>query len=251
MAKQKSPLIKLKGSIDDLTFYRTQDGHLAKEKRGIEADRLRSDPAFHNTRMAMAEFGSAGQSARLFRQAWIDELAIASDSRVIGRSVKVMMKVLKSDTVNRKGSRKAALGDFSFLERFEFNIAAPLAACLRKDPSIGFNRVTGDAVINIPALVPVNFIAKPDMATHYRFFAVASAIDFGTGDVTTIRGSSVEIPWNASEAPAEAMRLTLPANSTATVLVALGIQYTAQTNGFTDAVAKNANAFKLMLVSQP
>ena len=34
MAKQKG-IIKLKGTIGDITFYKTQDGYLAREKGGI------------------------------------------------------------------------------------------------------------------------------------------------------------------------------------------------------------------------
>ena len=45
MARQKG-IIKLKGTIGDITFYKTQDGHLAREKGGIDASRIASDPAF-------------------------------------------------------------------------------------------------------------------------------------------------------------------------------------------------------------
>jgi hypothetical protein len=36
MARQKG-IIKLKGKIGDLSFYKTQDGHLAREKGGVVA----------------------------------------------------------------------------------------------------------------------------------------------------------------------------------------------------------------------
>jgi hypothetical protein len=39
MARQKG-IIKLKGTIGDITFYKTQDGHLAREKGGIDAGRI-------------------------------------------------------------------------------------------------------------------------------------------------------------------------------------------------------------------
>jgi len=48
MARQKG-IIKLKGTIGDITFYKTQDGHLAREKGGIDASRIKSDPAFQRT----------------------------------------------------------------------------------------------------------------------------------------------------------------------------------------------------------
>jgi hypothetical protein len=251
MAKQKSPVVKLQGTIDGLTFYRTQDGYLAREKGGVDPERLRSDPAFNNTRKAMAEFASAGQSASTFRKAWVNELSIASDGRITGRSVKAFMQVLKSDSINRRGLRKAALGDLTLLNGFEFNIAAPLITCLKADPTIAFNRATGVGAVNIPALVPTKLIAVPEMATHYKLFVAAATIDLGTGDVFTARAASAELPWNDIETAALSLPLALPAASAAPVFIALGIEYTGQVNGFSDPVSKNANAFKLILVDNP
>ena len=48
MARQKG-IIKLKGTIGDITFYKTQDGHLAREKGEIDASRIKNDPASENT----------------------------------------------------------------------------------------------------------------------------------------------------------------------------------------------------------
>ena len=43
MARQKG-IIKLKGTIGGITFYKTsQDGHLAREKGGIEKSRIETD----------------------------------------------------------------------------------------------------------------------------------------------------------------------------------------------------------------
>jgi hypothetical protein len=39
MARQNG-IIKLKGTIGDITFYKTKDGHLAREKGGIDAKEL-------------------------------------------------------------------------------------------------------------------------------------------------------------------------------------------------------------------
>lgn len=125
MAKQKSPVFKFEGSVDDISFYRTVDGFLAKEKRAIDPERLKSGPAFENTRKEMTEYANAGQAAKKFRDAWVNELSIASDARITGRSVRAFMKVLKSDTVNRRGLRKVALSDPTLLTGFEFNLAAP------------------------------------------------------------------------------------------------------------------------------
>ena len=60
MARQNG-IIKLKGTIGDISFYKTGDGHLAREKGGIDASRIANDPAFQRTRENGAEFGTAGK----------------------------------------------------------------------------------------------------------------------------------------------------------------------------------------------
>ena len=63
MARQKG-IIKLDGTIGDITFYKSKDGYLAREKGGIPADRIANDPAFQRTRENGAEFGRAGKAGR-------------------------------------------------------------------------------------------------------------------------------------------------------------------------------------------
>ena len=46
MARQKG-IIKLKGSIGDITFYKSKDGYLAREKGGINKERFLNDPNFN------------------------------------------------------------------------------------------------------------------------------------------------------------------------------------------------------------
>ena len=49
MPKQRG-IIKLDGTIGDITFYRTKDGYMAREKGGVSAERMQTDPAFERTR---------------------------------------------------------------------------------------------------------------------------------------------------------------------------------------------------------
>ena len=66
MAKQEG-LIKLKGTVGDLSFYKTKDGHLARMKGGVDAERIKNDPAFERTRENGAEFGRSGKAGKLLR----------------------------------------------------------------------------------------------------------------------------------------------------------------------------------------
>ena len=49
MARQKG-IIKLEGTIGDISFYKSKDGHLARTKGGVDAERIQNDPAFQRTR---------------------------------------------------------------------------------------------------------------------------------------------------------------------------------------------------------
>ena len=45
MARQKG-IIKLQGTIGDVSFYKSKDGYLAREKGGVDGERIKNDPAF-------------------------------------------------------------------------------------------------------------------------------------------------------------------------------------------------------------
>ena len=68
MAKLKG-IIKLQGTLDELTFYKTQDGNLVKTKSSISKERIATDPAFIRTLENGAEFGSAASAGKLLRAA--------------------------------------------------------------------------------------------------------------------------------------------------------------------------------------
>ena len=66
MAKQAG-IIKLKGTIGDIAFYKSADGHMARFKGGVDGKRIANDPAFQRTRENGAEFGRAGKGGKLLR----------------------------------------------------------------------------------------------------------------------------------------------------------------------------------------
>ncbi|WP_118193074.1 hypothetical protein [Albibacterium indicum] len=55
MARQ-SGIIKLKGIIWDITFYKSKDGYLARQKGGVDKERFHNDPKFQRTRENAAKF---------------------------------------------------------------------------------------------------------------------------------------------------------------------------------------------------
>src|SRR6056297_2780323 len=102
MARQTG-IIKLEGTIGDISFYKTKDGHLARTKGGVDGDRIQNDPAFQRTRENGQEFGRAGAACRLLRTSIRQYLKNAADSRVVSRLTREMLKVIKTDGVNERG----------------------------------------------------------------------------------------------------------------------------------------------------
>jgi len=96
MAEQKG-IIPLRGTIGNITFYKSKDGFMAREKGSLDANRIATDPAFQRTRENGAEFGRAGKAGKYLRTALRSLLQNVSDSRMIARLVKEMMRVIKAD----------------------------------------------------------------------------------------------------------------------------------------------------------
>src|SRR5690242_16891895 len=102
MARQKG-IIKLDGTIGGITFYKSQDGYLAREKGGVPVDRIANDPAFQRTRENGAEFGRAGSAGKTLRTAFRAMLQSASDNKMVGRLTAEMVKVIQADATSARG----------------------------------------------------------------------------------------------------------------------------------------------------
>src|SRR5690606_37348938 len=96
MARQTG-LIKLKGTLDNVSFYKTKDGNLARMKTSVDAKRIANDPAFERTRENGAEFGSSASSGKVLRDAIRPMMQNASDNRVVSRLTKIMTQIKNLD----------------------------------------------------------------------------------------------------------------------------------------------------------
>ena len=95
MAKQGG-IIKLEGTIGDIAFYKSQDGYLAREKGGVSAERIKSDPAFQRTRENGSEFGRAGSAGKVLRNALRQVVQPVADNRMVSRLTKKMIEAVKA-----------------------------------------------------------------------------------------------------------------------------------------------------------
>jgi hypothetical protein len=204
MAKQ-SGIIKLEGTIGDITFYKSQDGMLARGKGGVSGDKIKSDPAFQRTRENGEEFGRAGAAGKILRMALRTFLQNASDSRMVARLTKEMVAVVKADVTSTRGQRNVLDGELELLEGFNFNINGKLSSTIFIPYTPSIDRTTGLLKVDIPAFSPAKTIAVPDGVTHIRFVSGGASIDFEAGPFEIVSSQSANIA--IAEAPVAAIEL--------------------------------------------
>jgi hypothetical protein len=249
MAKQKG-IIKLDGTIGGITFYKSQDGYLAREKGGVPADRIANDPAFQRTRENGEEFGRAGKAGKILRNAIRALLQNASDSRMVSRLTQKMVDVIHEDTTNPRGQRNVIDGEAELLEGFEFNINGKLGTTLYAPFTGTIDRVAGTLTANVPAFVPINMIAAPGGTTHFKIVSAGAEVDFENETFVMDSQASGILPWDATATVVINLANAVSANSTHPLFLALGIEFYQQVNGQMYPLKNGAyNALALVKVS--
>ena len=251
MARQTG-IIKLKGTIGDISFYKTSDGHLAREKGGVDANRIANDPAFQRTRENGSEFGRAGNGGKVLRNAIRVLLQNAKDKRVVSRLTKSLVAITKTDTTNERGLRTLQDGNLSLLEGFEFNLNGKLGATLFAAFTKTFDRVSGDATLDLAAFSPTVRIAAPAGTTHFKVVMGASELDFVNETSTFENDETAILPYTAANTAAIALSATITANSTLPVVQVLGVEFYQEVNGEMYALKNGAyNALSVVTIDTP
>lgn len=213
MARQNG-ILKIKGTIGGMTFYKSQDGDLVREKGGVDASRIANDPAFVRTRENGEEFGASGKAGKVLRDALRPLMLNAADGRVTSRITTIMTDILKLDTTSVRGKRTPAVGlagaqGKALLKGLNFNISAALGSVLFKPYTV--NTTTG--VITVTGIVPINDIAFPAGATHVTFSGAYGNINFATGVVDVKLTNVVNMPISAASSTVALTPSAVPAGT--------------------------------------
>jgi hypothetical protein len=248
MAKQKG-IMKLEGTIGGITFYKGKEGYLAKEKSGVPADRIKNDPVFQRTRENGAEFGRAGKAGKVLRTAFRALLQNTADSRMVSRLTTEFIKVIQEDVTNPRGQRNVIDGEAELLESFDFNISGKLGTTLYAPFTSVIDRVSGTLTVSLPAFVPINMIAAPGGATHFKIISAGAEIDFENEVYVADTKASNILPWDANPTAVINLANAVTANSTKPLFLALGIEFYQQVNGQMYSLKNGAyNALSLVKV---
>jgi len=231
MARQKG-VIKLQGQMGGVSFYKSQqDGFLAREKGGVDADRIKNDPNFERTRENGAEFGRAGAAGKLLRTALRALLVNVADSRMTSRLTREMVKVIQADATNIRGQRKVIDGEAELLTGFEFNLDGKLGSTFFAPYTPIIDRAAGNLSVDIPAYIPVNMIGAPQGATHFRLISAGVEVDFEAGSYVVKTSASPEIILGPQAEVALVLTNAVTPASTKPLFVAFGIEFLQSVNG--------------------
>lgn len=186
MPKFKS-LFKVKGSLDDVSFFKNRNGYQARMKSGVDGDRIATDPKFKRTRENAAEFTAVAASMKVVRSALRPVIQGIADGGMNGRLSRVLHQVKRLDLTSDRGQRTVAVGLESEAGRealvgFPFNAQAPLETVLAVIPVL--DPATG--VVTLPGMVSERDLSIPDGATHYQLGLAWSRVDFYTGKFDTV-----------------------------------------------------------------
>ncbi|MBK7129085.1 MAG: hypothetical protein IPM74_03785 [Crocinitomicaceae bacterium] len=249
MARQKG-IIKLKGKIGDISFYKTQDGHLAREKGGVDGERIANDPAFVRTRENGAEFGSSANSGKTLRDSIRTMMMTASDNRVVSRLTKVMTDIKNLDPTSERGKRNVGVAIAlpaakALLKNFNFNKKAILGSILFQPFAVN----TGTGEITINGLEPINDIAFPAGATHITIKGSWGKIDFATGLYDVQLSNVVNLPIDGTASNVVLNPAAAPSGA-GTDLYLLQIEFFQEVNGVQYSLKNGAyNALSIVEVA--
>ena len=230
MSKQTG-LIKLKGNIGGISFYRSEGEDLAKTANGPSKEKIQNDPAFIRTRENNAEFGGSATAAKAVRLALVTAIQTMGDARLASRLTK-LFKEINLRGIGSRGQRPITLSaNRTMLENFDFNDNISFSSVFNAPFTFAINASRTQATITIPAFLPSSFIAAPSGATHFRLIGATGVVSDYVYNATTAHYDPTDPTINTlsgiASSPVTALNVTVPVNFSIVPTLPVGVTMTA------------------------
>ena len=233
------------------TFVKSRDGFRAQEKVIVPAGRFQNAPSFARVRENASEFGGAGTSGKVIREAINSLLPGIADPRMVSRLLQRVSKVIKSDTVSPRGKGNVVDGNTLLLKDFEFNVNTKLKSVFRPKFTTDINRVTGQLTLNVPVHTPNLDLAVPKDCTHYQFISAGVEINFEHQSSKEDIHVSAYLPVGLTATTALAIVHTVTPNSTEPLFLVFGVRFFLQDRGIMyPLLDASSNGLKIADVSK-
>lgn len=230
MAKQDS-LILMKGTIGNLSFYKTRDGYFVRRKTCISGERIKCDPAFARTRQNATEFAGAARAGKLLRRAFEPLMEYASDSRVTSRLAGALVKVIRADMTRPAGQRTVMGRNTTLLGDFNFNRHSSLDKTFRAAYTASIDRATHSFTVHIPTFDPSASVQTLPGATHFRLTACGVSADFEALASESAIARSCEIPLDKTTPEPISLSARIPGDPSHPIFLALCLEFLQEAKG--------------------
>ncbi len=230
MAKSNG-ILKIEGTIEDLTFYKKDGVNYVRRKGGIPKDRIMNDPAFARTRENGSEFGHSANTGKILRTALASLVFKAKDNKLSSRMLQLMSGIKNLDPISARGVRSVSNGLNTpegklMLKGFDFNNRAPLKTVLFARYSLDL--VTG--AIGFSDLVVAEQFHYPQGATHIAMQSAYLNLDFDTEISQVTYSDVVNLPINLNPSSPVLVPTALPTGTGVSIFL-LMISFYQEVNG--------------------
>ena len=258
-------LIKVKGNIGGVSFYKSNGEDLARVANGPSKDKIQNDDNFIRTRENNSEFGGSATIAKSLRLALATSVQTMSDNRLTSRLTALFKDILSRSTGTRGQRPITVSANRTLLENLEFNNKLSFASVFNAPFTFANNAPRTQGTITIAAFAPQTFIHAPAGATHFRLISAIGVVSDFTFNASTKKFEATDPTLNTlngvsygavtalnSPAPVNFSLVTaLPGTPTMTatsnVLQCLGIEFY-QRVGTVDYLLAQGNCMKVIKV---
>jgi hypothetical protein len=170
-------ILSMTGSLDNLSFYKVKGSNKVhvRRKGGVSKKRMKTDPNFAKLRLHQKEFAGRTIAGQMVAHATYPLRSIRNYN-LVGALHKPFKAIQDRDPKNKLGERGISLSENPrLLEGLSLNtkrnlesiVAAPIQHSITE---------TGEAIVQIPQLIPgINLHLSPT-SQYYRIIAVLGAV---------------------------------------------------------------------------
>jgi hypothetical protein len=262
---RQTGLIKVKGNIGGVSFYKSNGEDLARIANGPSKDKILNDDNFIRTRENNSEFGGSASVGKSLRLSLATSVQTMGDKRIASR-LTALFKDICNRSAGTRGQRPFTVSaNRTLLENLEFNNKLAFASVFNAPFTFTNNAGRTQGTITIAAFAPQTFVHAPTGATHFKLIASIGVLSDFTYNTSTQKFEPTDptldklgsVAYGAvtalnSAAPVNfSLVVALPGTPTMTatssVLQCLGIEFY-QRVGTVDYLLAQGNCMKVVKV---
>jgi hypothetical protein len=223
--KKSEPRVT-KRCIPGVTLH-PRDGYYQIRHIGLTAQRVKTDPAFHNTRREARKFTHIVKVAKTINDAIFRTSGI---KKTLPRIIPLVKKALNADTIGELNTSNPAEAGWAWLQNFEGDPANPWHAAISVTPGIQVVPQQQQFIVTFPAIIPASVIHPPLEITHSRIYTLCASIDVGNYTYSTQKARTTIIPCCNSTIQLKPLMTNVKKEEGQLHLLAMGVEWYGRSN---------------------